>query len=65
MFIPVFQINDKYVERRILVSEACGALSPYLSVSVKEDNKHEKENKYKIYLHFVCIKIGIILNSSV
>ena len=27
------QISDKYVERRLLVSETCGTLAPYLSVS--------------------------------
>lgn len=28
------QINHKYPERRLLVAESCGALAPYLPVSV-------------------------------
>ena len=32
MFL-VTQISHKYVERRLLVAEACGALASYLSVS--------------------------------
>ena len=29
----IFQINHKYMERRLLVAEACGALAAYLPVS--------------------------------
>lgn len=31
---PFSQINHKYPERRLLVAESCGALAPYLPVSV-------------------------------
>lgn len=32
--ISLHQINHKYPERRLLVAESCGALAPYLPVSI-------------------------------
>jgi len=32
MLFPVFQISHKYMERRLLVAEACGALAAYIPV---------------------------------
>jgi len=29
------QINHKYIERRLLVAEACGVLAPFVTVSIK------------------------------
>lgn len=34
VYVWPLQINHKYPERRLLVAEACGALAPYLPVSL-------------------------------
>lgn len=38
--VSLYQINHKYPERRLLVAESCGALAPYLPVSINTDSKY-------------------------
>lgn len=47
--VSLSQINHKYPERRLLVAESCGALAPYLPVSISRLQIPARESKVKIW----------------
>lgn len=61
--VSLYQINHKYPERRLLVAESCGALAPYLPVSIDTASTYfASESKVKI--RCVMKTSSIILNIS-
>lgn len=56
----LLQIGHKYVERRLLVAEACGGLAPYLPVNNKL--KSCFLDGYLWYLLFNSVKIDAVIS---
>lgn len=58
----LLQIGHKYVERRLLVAEACGGLAPYLPVNNKLGILPTWQPKLRVY--FTRRHLPIVTTSS-